>query len=131
VSVSGTPSAAGTATFTVNVTNADGATLAQNYTLTVNPNWRATSEAVGSDGNTRLLWTKADGTAVIWNVNAATGQVSAGPDLGPYAGWTAAHLAAGADGCLRLLWDGANGQESLWSLDAAGNPLGAETFGPY
>ena len=33
----GTPTAAGTATFTVNVTDTAGATLAQPYTLTVNP----------------------------------------------------------------------------------------------
>ena len=35
--LSGTPSAAGTATFTVNVTDTAGATLTQPYTLTVNP----------------------------------------------------------------------------------------------
>jgi uncharacterized repeat protein (TIGR01451 family) len=36
VTVSGTPSAAGTATFTVNVTDTAGATASQGYTLTVN-----------------------------------------------------------------------------------------------
>ena len=35
--LSGTPTAAGTATFTVNVTDTAGATLTQPYTLTVNP----------------------------------------------------------------------------------------------
>ena len=34
--LSGTPTAAGTASFTVNVTDTAGATLAQTYTLTVN-----------------------------------------------------------------------------------------------
>ena len=34
--LSGTPTAAGTASFTVNVTDTAGATLSQNYTLTVN-----------------------------------------------------------------------------------------------
>jgi hypothetical protein len=37
VVLSGTPTAAGTASFTVNVTDTAGASLAQNYTLTVNP----------------------------------------------------------------------------------------------
>ena len=35
--LSGTPTAAGTASFTVNVTDTAGATLSKNYTLTVNP----------------------------------------------------------------------------------------------
>lgn len=37
VSITGTPSAAGTATFTVNATDAAGATLTKSYTITVNP----------------------------------------------------------------------------------------------
>ena len=35
--LSGTPTAAGTASFTVNVTDTAGATLSKSYTLTVNP----------------------------------------------------------------------------------------------
>ena len=37
VVLSGTPTAAGTASFTVDVTDTAGATLSQSYTLTVNP----------------------------------------------------------------------------------------------
>jgi hypothetical protein len=98
-------------------------------TCTALYSWHIAGEAVGADGNTRLLWTRLDGSAALWSVNAA-GQLLSNVGFGPYTGWTASKVSTGADGSTRLLWNHTSGQAAVWTLAAAGNLLHSVSFGP-
>lgn len=93
--------------------------------------------------HTHLLWSNADGHAVLWNINAyqeaapSTGnRFTFSAPFGPFSGWQPAGLTAGPDGNARLLWNHpADGMAALWNVDAAtfisGNPVSFFVYGPF
>ena len=98
------------------------------YTYGPYPGWRATTLAAGADGVARILWTKTDGSAALWRVDASGNFTHF--DYGPFSGWTARGLAVGSDNVPRILWTNTSGQISLWSVNAQGG-FTFQYFGPY
>ncbi|MBV9122742.1 MAG: hypothetical protein JO112_05255, partial [Planctomycetes bacterium] len=106
------------------LTATDGTLTGTAAGLVVNhsPAWAMVDTAVGSDGNTRLLWVHPNGRAAVWTVdqsgNSSDIQVFGGPSAGPtFSGWRAIALAAGGDGLTRLLWVNDSGATALWLLN--------------
>lgn len=93
-------------------------------------NWTAVSIAAGSDGRTRLLWTKSDGTASFWKVNAA-GAAAYSPLYGPFTGWTAQKVAAAPNGSTYIFWTTASGAASVWTISQAGFISYSSSYGPF
>ena len=83
----------------------------------------------GTDGKTRVLWVKDDGTASIWSLNNTTGVFSQF-SFGPYAGWTANGLSVGSDNTTHVLWTNGN-TASIWNYNAAAGTFTQNSFGPY
>ena len=92
--------------------------------------WQALDISAGADNSSRILWTNTDGRITTWNVDPS-GNQTAGPVYGPYAGWTAYHIAAGLDGLTRVLWTYTDGTASIWHMDDTGNYLSYNLYGPY
>ena len=76
------------------------------------------------------MWYNANGTASLWNYNAASGTLTQNA-YGPYPGWAALGVADGSDGQTRLLWDNTDGTLSLWSLNNTTALFSQFSFGPY
>lgn len=104
--------------------------VADNLAFAAAHAWMATAVSVGSDGSTRLLWNKNDGTALFWTINGA-GSVTNSPPYGPYSGWNARAIATDKNNNSRLLWNNVNGQASLWSVSPGGTASSVPAFGPY
>jgi hypothetical protein len=96
--------------------------------------WSVLDVAVGSDGQSRVLWEKNTGEIMLWTVNAA-GTITTQRNYGPFAGWRATAIAAnttpGADNGTRILWQHSSGAIGLWSVDAVGAVNSSPTYGPY
>jgi len=75
--------------------------------------------ADGSDGVTRLLWNKVDGSAGL-SLVGSSGLLATYRYSGS-SGWRAVDLAVGADGQSRILWTNADGRMKLWRIDGSGN----------
>lgn len=76
----------------------------------------------------RVLWTLADGTASLWNMDAAGGFTYT--LYGPFPGWSPCSLASSADGKAHLLWNHTSGAVSLWTITATGGYAHVE-YGPF
>jgi len=91
--------------------------------------WTARRTSAGSDGLTRVLWTKVDGSAGLWLLGPKENQASY--RFGPVAGWTAVDVAASVAGLTHILWSAADGRIAVWSIDNAGNVSTGPVYGPY
>jgi len=85
---------------------------------------------VGSDGKTRVLWTRTDGRISIWVLDAALNNVLA-REHGPVFGWLPQAIGVGGDGRTRVLWKSTDGRISIWVLDAALNVVLTREHGPF
>jgi len=100
-------------------------------------NWTAKTISVAPNGTTHVLWTRADGTAVIWNLGtdgvAPLHPRCYGPFTdGPGRNWTAQTIADGPDGMTHVLWTRADGMVTLWDIVADGvAPLYPKLYGPF
>ena len=92
--------------------------------------WTAMAVSAGADGYTRLLWTRADGTASVWKVDSA-GSIVTQQQFGPYSGWTARAIATGGDNQTRLLWTSSNGTAAYYLLNANNVFVSQQQYGPY
>ena len=100
-------------------------------------NWTAKTISVAPNGTTHVLWTRADGVAVIWNLGADSvapvyprfyGPYSDGPGLT----WTAKAISDGPDGMTHVLWTRPDGMATLWDITADGvAPAHPILYGPY
>ena len=91
--------------------------------------WTPVAGARGSDGATRILWNRDDGSAALWLTRVEGVQAAF---LYPaVAGWTARDVAAGADGSTRLLLTATGGAVSLWTVNGAGVRTSLFEYGPY
>jgi Polysaccharide lyase/Calx-beta domain len=85
--------------------------------------WSVVDAAVGSDGQSRVLWEKSSGEIMLWTVNTS-GVVTTQRYFGPFEGWHAIAIAAntisGTDNGTRILWQHSSGAITLWSVDAVG-----------
>lgn len=124
--------APGTYPVTVTIRDANGSILASGRVqfVATASTWSAADVTVGSDGQARVLWAQAGGSADTWSVDNSQ-HASAGPVYGAYSGWTARATAAGADGVTRLLWTKTDGTAALWLEDASGTFQKAGYFGPF
>jgi hypothetical protein len=88
--------------------------------------WQGADIAVGTDNQTRLLWSNSGtGSADTWTVNNSL-VATAGPVYGSDSNWVAHAIAAGADGNLWVLWtNGVTGATALWKEDAGGTFVSA------
>jgi hypothetical protein len=86
--------------------------------------------AVGSDDQTRILWSSPSQGTAIWDVSSSLAFESASV-YGAISGWLPVALSAGNDGTLRVLWDANNGAAALWVLADNGNFENAGVFGPF
>lgn len=93
------------------------------------PDWTAGAAETGADALTRVLWTRADGSAALWLAGSQGNQASF--LFGPMSGWSAVDAAAGIAGTSHLLWTRRDGGVALWSVDGSGQPLTKATYGPY
>ncbi len=96
----------------------------------ITPAWTATAETTGSDGDTRLLWDRADGAAAFWRLDAGDNFLDQ-QNYGPFSGWSARSVAAGRDGYTRVLWTNTDGTAALWRLDAQNRFVDQQNYGPY
>ena len=80
--------------------------------------------------HTPLLWAGADGTALVWTMDAAGRSVGV-RSYGPLPGWTPASVAAGPTGAVRLLWTTPAGGVLLWNLSDADPATTGQSYGPY
>ena len=85
---------------------------------------------VGTDGRTRVLWTRTDGRISIWVLDAALNGVLA-REHGPVFGWLPQGIGVGSDGRTRVLWKSTDGRISVWVLDAALNVVLYREHGPF
>lgn len=92
--------------------------------------WTAISIAAGSDGKTRLLWTKADGSASFWTVDGAH-HITYSQVYGPFAGWTARKIGVSPSGAAEIFWVNSDNSVSIWTVSAAGAVSYSPTYGPY
>ncbi len=92
--------------------------------------WTAQALSLGADNDTRLLWTKAGGTAKLWTLTPSN-RVIGSPVFGPSDGWTAIGIATGKDNNTRLLWDKTDGSTRLWTVNTNGTLLNQPVFGPF
>jgi hypothetical protein len=83
---------------------------------------------VGSDGRTRVLWTRTDGRISVWVLDAALNQVL-DRQYGPFWGFIPQAIGAGILGETRVLWKGTDGRISVWVLDAALNVVRDRQYG--
>jgi hypothetical protein len=84
--------------------------------------WIATAIAEGSDGRTRILWNKLDGTAGLSFVNS-----DGSLDTFRYAsspGWISVDLASGENNETRLLRASEDGSIAVWRISPVGAPIG-------
>jgi hypothetical protein len=91
--------------------------------------WTATGIAVGSDGQTRLLWSNPAGEAAVWDVNSSL-TVTATHTYGPYQGYTPTTIVCAANGTEYLMWSGPGGQDILWQMSSGDVFQQAAFFGP-
>jgi autotransporter-associated beta strand protein len=96
--------------------------------------WSGIDVAVGSDGQSRVLWEKNTGEIMLWSVNAA-GTITTQRNYGPFEGWHAIAIAAntisGADNGTRILWKHTDGSVKLWSVDELGALNSSPVYGPF
>jgi hypothetical protein len=76
--------------------------------------------SVGTDNESRLLFTDPDGHLVFRTVDSAGNSASDGP-YGPYSGWLPAAFADASDGLTRVLWNNLDGSAALWLYGSQGN----------
>ena len=94
--------------------------------------WNAHDVTVAPNGTSRILWTRSDGAAGIWALNASGVETAVGPTYGPYAGWTAKAIGAASDGTSRILWTRSDGAAGLWTMNATGTQIKVGAiYGPY
>lgn len=100
-------------------------------------NWTAKALASGPEENTYVLWTRADGAAVVWSLGA-DGIAPGHPQVyGPYTDgaptklWTATALTVGPDGVVHLLWNNTDGRACLWNVQGDGTFTVIGGYGPY
>jgi uncharacterized repeat protein (TIGR03803 family) len=83
--------------------------------------WTAKKLTVAADGRTRVLWTRADGAAGLWTLDAYGTEKRIGAIYGPYADtqgtWTAADFATAPNGQSRILWTRSDGAIGLWTMN--------------
>jgi hypothetical protein len=89
--------------------------------------WKPVDVTIGSDGNTRLLWSQAGGGADVWSVNGSS-VAGTSPVYSVANGWSVQATAAGSDGLTRVLWRNTNGSTALWLLNEDGSMRGAGTY---
>lgn len=92
--------------------------------------WTVKSIAVTTDGATRLLWTKPDGSVSVWTISSA-GAISYSPTYGPYDGWTAQKIVAGAAGGYDIWWTTPTASASYWTVSQSGAVKYSPIYGPY
>lgn len=92
--------------------------------------WKAVAVAVGTDNQTRLLWTKPDGSMSFWTI-APNGAIAYSPSYGPYASWTPVGIGVGGDNRARIMWKNASGAISWWTANPSGSPTYSPIYGPY
>lgn len=94
--------------------------------------WTAVSNATGPDGQTRILWDRADGAITLWTL-AADNSVAANTGvIGPYAGWTAKAISVDPQNNTHILWTNTDGRMTLWTMNSSGAFVGSyPVFGPY
>ena len=79
----------------------------------------------------RLLWTRTDGTASLWDVDGRGNYAGASRQYGAYPDMDALdYFRKGAD-TARLLWARADGLLKLWHLDRHDNVRAVKTIGPF
>ena len=78
-----------------------------------------------------ILWTKTDGTAWVWPLDATGLPMEYDRTYGPFTGWTADsfHREAGSDGTAQMLWNHINGTASIQFMNDMGDMIGME-YGP-
>jgi hypothetical protein len=94
--------------------------------------WTAQAVAVGSDGTSRVLWTRSDGAAGLWSFDSSGNATVIGAVYGPFAGYTARSVGVSGDGTSRVLWATNTGSAGIWLMDE--NDLESyigKTYGPY
>jgi hypothetical protein len=74
--------------------------------------WMPVDISVGTDGATRLLFTRVDGAMYVGSLDAS-GIFTPGPPYGPAGGWSAIALAGAPDGGTRVLWRSIDGRSAL------------------
>ena len=112
-------------------TNA-AATFSVAVSIPTSPSPSLQKIAVGSDGNSRLLWDRSDGAGTVWSIDNNSNVLSYGSVSGPYPGWRAQSIASGADGYTRQLWSTTTGNVGLRLLQGTGNSyVNAFSYGPY
>lgn len=99
------------------------------FSLSPSNTWTAISIAAGSDGKTRILWTKPDRSASYTTVDG-TGGIFHGVAYGPYAGWSPRKIAAGANGDTLIFWTNSDGAASYWKI-SSGGAITYGSYGPY
>ena len=91
--------------------------------------WSARAVANGSDGLTRVLWNRVDGSAALWLFGPTGNQASYA--FGPSAGWTAVDVSVGGGGTTHLLWTNADGRTELTSVAVTGAQVGDATYASF
>jgi len=78
-----------------------------------------------------LLWTKTDGTAWVWPLDATGLPMGYGRTYGPFTGWTADsyHREVGSEGTAQMLWNHINGTASIQFMNDMGDMVNME-YGP-
>jgi hypothetical protein len=78
-----------------------------------------------------ILWTKTDGTAWVWPLDATGLPMGYGRTYGPFTGWTADsyHREVGSEGTAQMLWNHINGTASIQFMNDMGD-MGNMEYGP-
>ncbi len=96
------------------------------------PSWTAVSVAAGSDGKTRILWNKNDGSTTLWTLNPDGSAAMYSSVFGPFQGWTARAISVDPQNNTHILWTNVDGRMTLWTLDTNSQLTGSfPVFGPY
>ena len=115
----------------VTISDKGGSRLTANETriFVALSSWHAADVSLGSDGQSRVLWSQSSGAASTWSVSS-TFQVNTGTLYSVGGGWKAQAVAAGADGLTRVLWTNSNGATAVWVESASGTLQTSRVFSP-
>ena len=97
----------------------------------VSGGWSAVTEAAGSDGLARLLWSNAvTGQTALWIFNSSNVQQAAHV-FSPMTGWTPIDMAIDSSDNVRVLWTNGSGQAMISSINSSTFAVTTGTvFGP-
>ena len=78
-----------------------------------------------------LLWTKTDGTAWVWPLDATGLPMGYDRIYGPFTGWTADsyHREVGSEGTAQMLWNHINGTALIQFMNDMGD-MSSKEYGP-